>query len=64
MLLREREISDRRLSESFYTYILHGSSSLYHDVLSLLCHVMVCVHLIILYVILLYDNRTDVSQCL
>ncbi|EWM20389.1 hypothetical protein Naga_100417g6 [Nannochloropsis gaditana] len=31
---------------------------------SLLYHVMVCVHLIILYVILLYDNRTGVDQCL
>jgi hypothetical protein len=31
---------------------------------SLLYHVMVCVHLIILYDIFLYDNRTGVDQCL
>jgi hypothetical protein len=32
MMLREHEISDKRLSEPFYTLILYGSSSLYHDV--------------------------------
>jgi hypothetical protein len=56
MMLREHEISNRRLSESFYS----GAPISFMDptacitmCCSLLCHVMVCVHLIILYDILL-----------
>jgi len=45
-----------------HDYIRSGLYGLYYDVLIALCHLMVCVLLIILYVILLYDNRTGVDQ--
>jgi len=66
MVLREHEISDRRLSEPSYSvaYILYGSNSLYRDVLiaTVSCHGLRPPNH--LYVILLYDNRTGVDQCL
>jgi hypothetical protein len=47
-----------------HTYILYGSNSLYHDVLiaTVSCHGLRPPNH--LYVILLYDNRTGVDQCL
>ncbi|EWM20260.1 hypothetical protein Naga_100167g1 [Nannochloropsis gaditana] len=46
------------------TYILYGSNSLYRDVLiaTVSCHSLRPPHH--LYVILPYDNRTGVDQCL
>jgi hypothetical protein len=67
MMMREHEISDRRLSEPFYSVVpisCYGSYSLYHDVLLAIvsCHGLHPPNH--LYVILLYDNRTGVDQCL
>jgi hypothetical protein len=77
MTLRERQISDRRLREPLKPltritsitavisdHIRYGLYSLYHDVLITIvsCHGWRPPNH--LYVILLYDNRTDVDQCL
>jgi hypothetical protein len=61
MMLREHEISDRRLSERCTPISFMGPTVCIMMCCSLLCHVMVCIHLIILYIISLYDNRTGVD---